>query len=115
MKSFSHFENFARLAALRPRLFALQLGGATGTLASLGERGPAVESAVAQELQLDSPTASAANASGFLLTVLSKARHSIVATPSHSRMRASDKTLALSGLNRAANLVTQDFSRSGHR
>src|SRR5262244_597145 len=42
------------------------------------------------------PTASAANASGFLLTVLSKARHNIVATPSHSRMRASDKTLASS-------------------
>jgi hypothetical protein len=41
--------------------------------------------------------ASAANASGFLLTVLSKARHSIIATTTQSRMRASDKTLASSG------------------
>jgi 3-carboxy-cis,cis-muconate cycloisomerase len=43
----------ARIAALRPRLLVLQLGGATGTLASLGERGPAVERAVADALQLD--------------------------------------------------------------
>jgi len=39
--------------------------------------------------------ASAANASGFLLTVLSKARHNIAATPTQSRMHASYKTLAL--------------------
>jgi len=41
-----------RLSALRPRLLTLQLGGATGTLASLGERGPAVETELAQALRL---------------------------------------------------------------
>ena len=37
----------ARLSALRSRLLVLQLGGATGTLASLGAQGPAVERALA--------------------------------------------------------------------
>lgn len=42
----------ARLDALRPRLLTLQLGGATGTLASLADRGPDVEQALADELRL---------------------------------------------------------------
>ena len=42
----------ARLSALRPRVLVLQLGGAAGTLASLGTRGPAVADALAAELQL---------------------------------------------------------------
>ena len=42
----------ARLDALRPRLLTLQLGGATGTLASLGDRGPQVQQALADTLQL---------------------------------------------------------------
>ena len=42
----------ARLSALQPRLLTLQLGGATGTLASLAERGPDVEKALAEALQL---------------------------------------------------------------
>jgi 3-carboxy-cis,cis-muconate cycloisomerase len=42
----------ARLDALRPRLLTLQLGGATGTLASLGDRGPQVQQALADALQL---------------------------------------------------------------
>ncbi len=42
----------ARLTALRPRLLVLQFGGAVGTLAALGERGLAVEAALAAELRL---------------------------------------------------------------
>jgi 3-carboxy-cis,cis-muconate cycloisomerase len=44
-----------RLAALRPRLFVLQFGGAAGSLASLGERGLAVAAALAGELELGLP------------------------------------------------------------
>lgn len=44
-----------RLAELRPRLLVVQLGGAAGTLAPLGERGPAVMDALAKELGLASP------------------------------------------------------------
>jgi 3-carboxy-cis,cis-muconate cycloisomerase len=44
-----------RLAALRPRVLALQFGGAAGTLASLGEQGLAVAAALAEELQLALP------------------------------------------------------------
>ncbi len=44
-----------RLAALRPRLLVVQFGGAAGTLASLGESGPAVASALARELRLGLP------------------------------------------------------------
>jgi 3-carboxy-cis,cis-muconate cycloisomerase len=44
-----------RLAELKPRLLALQFGGAAGTLASLGDRGLAVAEALAQELQLTLP------------------------------------------------------------
>lgn len=43
-----------RLAELRPRLLTVQLGGAAGTLAPLGERGPAVMDALAKELGLAS-------------------------------------------------------------
>ena len=42
----------ARVAALRPRVAVLQFGGATGTLASLGTQGLAVEKALAAELGL---------------------------------------------------------------
>lgn len=45
----------ARLRELRPRLLVLQLGGAVGTLASLGGRGLAVTEALARELGLADP------------------------------------------------------------
>jgi 3-carboxy-cis,cis-muconate cycloisomerase len=45
----------ARLAALRPRLLMVQLGGAAGNLASLGDRGIAVTEALAAELDLGVP------------------------------------------------------------
>ena len=41
-----------RLAALRKRVLVLQFGGAAGTLAALGARGPAVADALAAELGL---------------------------------------------------------------
>lgn len=41
-----------RLAELKPRLLLVQLGGAAGTLASLGEAGVAVQEALADELDL---------------------------------------------------------------
>jgi len=41
-----------RMTALRPRLLVLQFGGAAGTLASLGSRGPAVADALAADLNL---------------------------------------------------------------
>lgn len=44
-----------RLSGLRPRLLALQFGGAAGTLAALGDRGPAVAAALAEELKLTLP------------------------------------------------------------
>lgn len=47
----------ARLAQLKPRLFAVQFGGAAGTLAALTRDGMAVREALAQELDLGlSPT-----------------------------------------------------------
>ena len=45
----------ARVAHLRQRAFALQFGGAAGTLASLGERADAVAAALARELSLPLP------------------------------------------------------------
>jgi 3-carboxy-cis,cis-muconate cycloisomerase len=45
----------ARLDALKPRLFVVQLGGAAGNLAALGERGIAVTGALAAELNLATP------------------------------------------------------------
>ncbi len=44
-----------RLRELRPRLLVVQLGGAVGTLASLGDRGQEVAEALAQELGLGVP------------------------------------------------------------
>ncbi len=45
-----------RLAELRPRALVGELGGATGTLASLGRSGLAVQAALVQELGLGQPT-----------------------------------------------------------
>ncbi len=45
----------ARLCELRARALVIQFGGAAGTLASLGERGPAVAGALAAELKLGDP------------------------------------------------------------
>ena len=47
----------ARIAALRPRLLVVQLGGAAGNLASLGTQGLAVTEALAAELGLGVPPA----------------------------------------------------------
>lgn len=44
-----------RLGELKPRLLALQFGGAAGTLASLGDKGPAVAAALARDLDLALP------------------------------------------------------------
>lgn len=44
-----------RLEALKPRLFCLQFGGASGSLAALGEQGWAISEALADELQLQLP------------------------------------------------------------
>lgn len=44
-----------RLAAVRDARLAVQFGGAAGTLASLGEAGPAVLAALADELELAEP------------------------------------------------------------
>jgi 3-carboxy-cis,cis-muconate cycloisomerase len=49
-------ESRALLADVRERTLAVQLGGAVGTLASLGEDGLAVLSALARELDLAEPT-----------------------------------------------------------
>jgi 3-carboxy-cis,cis-muconate cycloisomerase len=46
--------SLTRLRSLEPRL-AVQFGGATGTLASLGEHGPAVLAAIARRLELAVP------------------------------------------------------------
>ena len=45
----------ARLAELRPRLEVLSFGGAAGTLSALGDKGPAVEAALAEDLDLPPP------------------------------------------------------------
>jgi len=44
-----------RLAQLRPRVLRVQFGGAAGTLASLGDHGPAVAAVLAHELDLIDP------------------------------------------------------------
>ncbi|MBX4276656.1 3-carboxy-cis,cis-muconate cycloisomerase, partial [Mycobacterium tuberculosis] len=46
-----------RLREMRPRLLALQFGGAAGTLDALKEKGPAVGLALAQILGLSQPDA----------------------------------------------------------
>ncbi len=45
----------ARLPALKERLLTVQFGGAVGTLAALGDQGPAVRAALASELGLRDP------------------------------------------------------------
>jgi 3-carboxy-cis,cis-muconate cycloisomerase len=45
-----------RVAEIRKRVLVLQFGGAVGTLAALGDRGPAVAAALAEELKLALPT-----------------------------------------------------------
>lgn len=45
-----------RLEELRPRLLALQFGGAVGTLSALGERGLEVAAALAEEMDLTCPS-----------------------------------------------------------
>ncbi len=47
-----------RLAEMRPRLLAVQLGGAAGTLSVLGEQGPAIRAGLAVALGLADPGAS---------------------------------------------------------
>ncbi|MEM7799787.1 MAG: 3-carboxy-cis,cis-muconate cycloisomerase [Chloroflexota bacterium] len=47
-----HLRHRQRLAELKPRLLVLQFGGAAGTLASLGDRGAAVQTALAERLDL---------------------------------------------------------------
>jgi len=44
-----------RLQEIRPRVLALQLGGAAGTLASLGDKGVALSTSLANELKLTQP------------------------------------------------------------
>ncbi len=44
-----------RLHELKPRLLTVQFGGAAGTLAALGDRGTAVQSALAAKLNLNTP------------------------------------------------------------
>jgi len=50
-------DHLDRLRELRPRILKAQLGGAVGTLASLGEKGRAVTVALAEELGLATPDA----------------------------------------------------------
>jgi 3-carboxy-cis,cis-muconate cycloisomerase len=47
--------NQQRLDEFKPRLLTLQFGGAAGTLAALGDRGTAVQSALAAKLNLNTP------------------------------------------------------------
>ena len=44
-----------RLAEIKPRVLTLQFGGAVGTLAALGDRGPEVAQALADDLRLSLP------------------------------------------------------------
>jgi 3-carboxy-cis,cis-muconate cycloisomerase len=46
----------ARVVATRKQVLVLQFGGAVGTLAALGEQGPAVARALAEELKLELPS-----------------------------------------------------------
>ena len=72
----------ARIRELRPRLEAVQFGGAAGTLASLGARGSDVAQALAEELKLGLPAlpwhthrdrvAEVATALGLLVGTLGK-------------------------------------------
>jgi 3-carboxy-cis,cis-muconate cycloisomerase len=72
----------ARIRELRPRLLAVQFGGAAGTLASLGARGLEVSKGLAEELELGLPAlswhthhdriAEVATAMGLLVGTLGK-------------------------------------------
>ena len=46
-----------RLTQMRPRVLVVQLGGAAGTLAAYGDKGPDLIAALAQELDLGAPAA----------------------------------------------------------
>jgi len=46
-----------RVSETRKRVLVAQFGGAVGTLSALGEKGPAIAAALANELKLDEPTA----------------------------------------------------------
>ncbi len=46
----------ARLAEIKPRVLTLQFGGAVGTLAALGGRGPEIAKALAEDLHLSLPS-----------------------------------------------------------
>jgi 3-carboxy-cis,cis-muconate cycloisomerase len=71
-----------RLVQLQSRVLVLQFGGAAGTLASLGSRGPEVTLALAAELRLAAPTSpwhahrdrivELASFCGFVMTTVSK-------------------------------------------
>ena len=50
-------DHLQRLAELRPRVLVVQLGGAVGTLAALGDRGRTVVERLAEELELGCPAA----------------------------------------------------------
>jgi len=75
----------ARLRELRTRVLVIQFGGAAGTLASLGDRGPAVAKALAAELKLGDPgiswhaqrdrVAEVATTLGLLTGTLGKTAH----------------------------------------
>lgn len=51
------FRQRERLAQLQPRVLVVQLGGAAGTLAPYGDKGPDLVAALADELDLGAPTA----------------------------------------------------------
>lgn len=72
----------ARIAVARQQVLVVQFGGAVGTLAALGEQGPAVARALAEELKLELPSipwhthrdrfAEVATALGLLVGTLGK-------------------------------------------
>jgi hypothetical protein len=110
MKSLSHFENFACPTALRRRVschqnipsFTRLMFNATTPqhlstdLIDSITTPPAVRVPPSPTCNSHGPTASAANASGFLLTALSNARIN-TCWSALSNLRASDKALTLFG------------------
>ena len=77
-----------RFAALWPRVLVLQFGGAVGTLAALGSRGPNVAATLASELGLELPAmpwhstrdrfAEVSTCMGLLVGTLGKIAHDVV-------------------------------------
>jgi 3-carboxy-cis,cis-muconate cycloisomerase len=77
----------SRLRELRARVLVVQFGGAAGTLASLGDRGPAIAKALAEELKLRDPgmpwhaqrdrVAEVATTLGLLTGTLGKIAHDV--------------------------------------